>query len=90
MTITEKDIIRKGSRTFVKPEVLAEMNAQDGYTPSIKIKVWFITKNFSQSEKYIMQSGDSEIQKETEKAMLIKWTSDNGSFTKWVPKSCIN
>lgn len=89
MTLTKENTIKKGSRTFLTPEALAELNktANTGYS----VKSWFITKNFSQNEKYIMQIADSaDFQKETEKAVLLKWNSKHGSFTKWIPKSCLN
>lgn len=49
---------------------------------------WFMNKNFSSSERYIISVADVvEITKETEKAILCKAHSDFGTFTFWAPKS---
>lgn len=57
---------------------------------AISIKRWFLSKNFSRNEQYVIECADStEVEKETEKAVLVKWVSDYGTLTRWVPKSCI-
>ena len=55
----------------------------------MKIKEWFLYKEFDQNERLVMQYDEMTIERETEKAYLLKWNSDFGYFTKWVPKSCI-
>ena len=53
------------------------------------IKDWFLEKSFSENEKYAIKVSDVEIEKETEKAYLLKFTSEFGVIEKWIPKSCI-
>lgn len=53
------------------------------------VKSWFITKNFDQNERYIYEVEAFEVVRETEKALLLKWVSDFGVMSKWVPKSCM-
>ena len=55
----------------------------------MKIKEWFLEKEFTQNERYIISLEEMSIERETEKAYLLKWNSDFGYFTRWVPKSCI-
>lgn len=55
----------------------------------MKIKSWFLNQNFNENERYVVSVGDEAIERETEKAYLIKWVSDYGTLTRWVPKSCI-
>lgn len=55
----------------------------------LKVKQWFIDKNFTPDERYIASVSDLLIVKETEKAVLIQFYSDFGKFNKWVPKSCL-
>ena len=52
------------------------------------IKKWFLEKNFLQNERYVIETGNLEVVKETEKAFQFKCESDYGSFTFWCPKSC--
>ena len=56
---------------------------------SIEIKVWFMNKNFTTEEKFVADNSDRHIERETAKAVLIKFTSKYGNLTKWVPKSCL-
>lgn len=58
-------------------------------TKEIEIKSWFVLKNFTSEERYAESVSDKEIVRETEKAVLIKFVSDFGTFTKWIPKSCL-
>ena len=55
----------------------------------LQVKQWFINKNFTQDERYVASVSDLGINKETEKAVLINFVSDFGSFAKWIPKSCL-
>ena len=55
----------------------------------MRIKQWFLDKEFTQNEKYVIECGTASIERETEKAYLLKWNSDYGYITRWVPKSCI-
>lgn len=55
----------------------------------LEIKSWFVLKNFTSEERYAESVSDKEIVRETEKAVLIKFVSDFGIFTKWIPKSCL-
>lgn len=53
------------------------------------IKDWFLRKNFSQNERYAIQCADEmKIERETEKAILVKWNTEWGFIKRWVPKSC--
>ena len=54
----------------------------------MRIKEWFLFKNFNQSERYAISVSDIEIEKETEKAYFLKCISDYGVIKTWVPKSC--
>lgn len=57
---------------------------------SLEIKQWFVNKNFFGEEARIADySYDRQIERETAKAVLIKFVSDYGTMTKWVPKSCL-
>lgn len=57
------------------------------------IKGWFLDKNFTQNERYIinlaMNGDELETLRETEKAVQLRADSDFGSLTFWCPKSCI-
>lgn len=55
----------------------------------LEIKSWFVLKNFTSEERYAESVSDKEIVRKTEKAVLIKFVSDFGTFTKWIPKSCL-
>lgn len=56
----------------------------------MSIKKWFAEKNFSKNELYAISTADEPVVKrETEKAVLIAWTTDFGKIEKWIPKSCI-
>lgn len=51
---------------------------------------WFLYKNLTQNQIYAYHTGEKEISKETEKAVLINVNSDFGSFSFWCPKSIVN
>lgn len=57
------------------------------------IKGWFLDKNFTQNERYIinlaMNGDELETLRETEKAVQFRADSDFGNLTFWCPKSCI-
>ena len=58
------------------------------------MKSWFLDKNFSQNERYVIglslinSENDVKIMSETEKAVKVKFCSDFGNITCWIPKSC--
>lgn len=54
----------------------------------VGIQKWFMTKSFTQGERYAIQVADDlEIKKETEKALLLQWSTKFGKISRWVPKS---
>ena len=55
---------------------------------SNEIKTWFISKNFTSDEQFIADCSEKSIEKETQKACLVKFNSKYGVIRKWVPKSC--
>lgn len=55
----------------------------------MKIKEWFLFKNFNDNERYVISVSDISIEKESEKAVYIKFESDFGTIKRWIPKSCI-
>lgn len=55
---------------------------------STEIKSWFINKNFNSDEIFVIGCSESSIEKETEKACLVKFNSKYGTLKKWIPKSC--
>ena len=56
----------------------------------ITIPDWFLINNLSEQKRYAFSVGEKSIEKETEKAALIKVASDYGDFNFWVPKSVLN
>jgi len=54
-------------------------------------KSWFVDKNFSQGERYVIEcavaGGEYKVKKETEKAVMVRFESDYGSIVRWFPKS---
>lgn len=69
---------------FVK-YLLEENNGTD--YEKAEIKSWFLIKNFTPDEKYVIEVSDREILRETEKAVNIKFTSKYGNLFSWIPKS---
>ena len=55
----------------------------------MRIKEWLLIKNLNDNERYAISVSDITIEKETEKAYLLKFESDFGIVFKWTPKSCI-
>lgn len=58
------------------------------------IKAWFFNKNFDANERIVincaLMGNEVETIKETEKAVFLKFKSDYGTISSWVPKSCID
>ena len=54
------------------------------------IKDWFVRKNFTREEAYVIETNDwIEVIEETAKAFRVKvHNADLGNITAWVPKSC--
>lgn len=65
---------------------LLEENSEIDYETA-EIKSWFLIKNFTPDEKYVIEVSDREILRETEKAVNIKFTSKYGNLFSWIPKS---
>lgn len=55
----------------------------------MKVKSWFLNKEFTTDERIAISTVDPQIKKETEKATLLRWNTEFGFVEKWVPKSCI-
>lgn len=55
----------------------------------LKIKDWFLNKNFTSNESYAISVSELSIERETEKAYYLKALSDFGTLKFWCPKSCI-
>lgn len=54
------------------------------------VKRWFLEKKFTQNEIYAIQTTDEvKVQRETEKAVLLRWRTDYGTIVSWIPKSCL-
>lgn len=51
---------------------------------------WYIIKNFTQNERYAIETVEPKFEKETEKAKLVSWNTEFGTIKKWIPKSIIN
>lgn len=54
-----------------------------------RIKEWFIDKNLNDNQRYLYNTGDLYIARETEKALQIEVSHKVGNFKFWVPKSCL-
>lgn len=54
------------------------------------IKSWFVRKNFTEQEAYVINSNDwIEVIEETQKAYRLRvHNADFGNITTWAPKSC--
>lgn len=55
----------------------------------MKVKNWFVNKEFTADERIAIAGVEPTVERETEKASLLKWHTEYGNITKWVPKSCI-
>ena len=73
---------------FNKEKADAKLDSQP--VKSIRVKEWFIDKNFDSNEAYAINScSDIKVEKETEKAMYLVFKTDFGTIKSWIPKSCI-
>lgn len=58
---------------------------------NIRIKEWFMDKNFTDNQKYAISiARDIVVEKETEKAILVIWFTDFGRIKSWIPKSVVS
>lgn len=56
----------------------------------MKVAEWFLQKEFTQNERLAISVADEQIiERETEKAYLVKWDTKYGTVTHWVPKKCM-
>jgi hypothetical protein len=78
----------KMAKPAVKKEAPARIQTQ---TKVVKIKDWFIEKNFDINDLMIYQTAETfETLQETEKAVFVKITGSYGrAFATWIPKSCL-
>lgn len=57
------------------------------------IKEWFLEKNFTSNERYVIELAEMNDEliaiKESDKAVYFKAVSDFGELKFWCPKSCI-
>lgn len=53
------------------------------------VKNWFLNKEFTANERIAIAGVEPTVERETEKAKLLKWNTSYGVITSWVPKSCI-
>ena len=70
-----------------KEEIEIEKKAQ--CEANLVIKDWFLNKEFSSDEIQVYYKAVTSIEKETAKAVYVKFSSKFGTIYKWVPKSCI-
>ena len=75
-------------------EAKNQKNQKKEFILNYSIKKWFLDKNFSQNERYVIQcaimGGELEVLGETEKAIKFKANSDYGYLVFWCPKSCLS
>jgi len=57
----------------------------------VKVQEWIVNKNLDSNEIYAVKSINFEgtIEKETEKAVYVKFNTNFGNITMWCPKSCV-
>ena len=56
----------------------------------IRMKDWYYNKAFSIEEKRALETCyNTKILKETEKALNVRFDTDFGSITTWIPKSVL-
>lgn len=53
----------------------------------MKIESWFLNKNFTENERLVIEQDDYTIINETDKAIKVRFMSDYGNLTTWLPKS---
>lgn len=64
-------------------------NAIDYKNDKIAIPYWFISKNLTRAQADAIVGERMTVERETEKAVLVKWNTDYGFVTLWTPKSII-
>lgn len=64
-------------------------NAIDYKNDKIAIPYWFIFKNLTRAQADAIVGERMTVERETEKAVLVKWNTDYGFVTLWTPKSII-
>lgn len=57
--------------------------------PEYSVKDWFMSKNFTSDERIAIVGVKPELCRETEKAVQLRWNTEYGKITHWVPKSCL-
>lgn len=56
----------------------------------MRIKNWFMEQEFTRDERYAISVTDQyEVLKESEKAIQVRWNTEFGKITRWIPKSVI-
>lgn len=59
----------------------------------LQVQTWFLVKNFDRNQRYVMEcsdhGGETVLLRTTEKAVLLRWTCDDASFSSWIPKACL-
>lgn len=63
--------------------------AIDYKNDKIAIPYWFIAKNLTRAQANAIIGETMVVERETEKAVLVKWNTDYGFVTLWTPKSII-
>lgn len=53
------------------------------------VKSWFLSKNFTPNERIAISGEIASLVRETEKAVQLRWNTENGAIVRWVPKSCL-
>ena len=57
---------------------------------TVTVKTWFLKKKFSRSEIFAISTARRVvIERETQKAALVKWFTDFGHIQSWIPKACM-
>ena len=55
----------------------------------MKIENWFLNKNFTENETLVIEQDDYTIISETDKAIKVRFMSDYGNLTRWLPKTVV-
>ena len=55
----------------------------------MKIESWFLNKNFTENERLVIEQDDYTIISETDKAIKVRFMSDYGNVTTWLPKKVV-
>lgn len=71
-----------------KQDTKATITNSDSRKAEIIVAKWFLNKNYSQNERYAIDTARyAVIEKETEKAVYVRFETENGSIKGWFPKS---